>query len=98
MAFPQRESAMSIDPRLTQPLRNKLQELNMQIATATSPISLKRALQQYLETALRLSDGLAKGADSTLTAASLAAPFIPGGAVVSAAISGTRRSSSGNDS
>jgi hypothetical protein len=91
---------MSTDPRLTQPLRNKLQELNMQIATATSPITLRRALEQYLETALKLSDGLGRGADSVLTASKLAAPFIPGAAVVSAAVTGTssRRTSSRNDS
>lgn len=84
-----------LDQLDTPALRRELNTLHGRIASATSPRALAESLQRYLAAADRLFVALQpkaaiprrRGGQGTAAPYSPAAPYIPGGAIVSAAIS-----------
>lgn len=80
-------------PRDVASLRMKLHVLHGQLANTTNPIAMGSLLRQYIAATdslyLFMKNGLEKPALSTLQSAVVASPFVPGGAVISAAITGT---------
>jgi hypothetical protein len=84
-------SPSRFQPTPTQ-LRTLLEGIHQRIRTAQAAAPMYDAVDEYVATAAQLalalqSGGMARGADSVLSAGAIAAPFIPGGAVLSAAIS-----------
>lgn len=73
-------------------LRASLDGIHQRIRGAQTAAPMYDAVDEYVATAAQLvltlqAAGLARGADAALSGAGLAAPFIPGGAVLSAAVS-----------
>jgi len=81
-------------PRDPASIRLKLHTLNGQLASTTNPLILGSLLRQYISVTDELFHSLkgqgGAGAGSSIAGTALmAAPFIPGGAIISAAISGS---------
>jgi hypothetical protein len=87
-ALPPQPSARTVED-----LRRSLHQLNMQVATAPNPLLLGQAVDRYLEAVRQLAEALQPSAGA---ATQLAAPFIPGGAVISAAVNGLANTRSGS--
>lgn len=68
------------DSHSPESLRLRLHEISMRVTTARDRYALARAMKEYMETAGLL--------DSAMDATAVAAPYIPGAAVVSAAVTG----------
>lgn len=85
--------SISMSPRDVASLRLKLHVLNAQLANTTNPNAMGSLLRQYIETTdklyLTIKAGMGKAAATVAQAPRLAAPYVPGGAVISAAITGT---------
>ena len=83
---------VAFSPRDVASLRLKLHVLNAQLATTTNPKGMGLLLRQYIETTdklfLIMKRGVATAGEANVQAGQLAAPYVPGGAVISAAIRG----------
>jgi len=84
---------VAFSPRDVASLRMKLNSLHGQIVSTTNPNTMGPLLRRYIEMTdklyLTMKAGMSTTAATISQSGQLAAPFVPGGAVISAAITGS---------